>query len=186
VEDVHIIDLYWQRNERAIQETNTKYGPYCFTVAKRILCNREDSEECVNDTWIKAWNSIPPQRPNFLRMFLTRITRNLAFDVLTHRNAAKRGSGVVAIAFDELEDCVASTADVETECQLNELTVSINRFLHLLPRRECDIFLRRYFFMESISEIANRYGMKESNAYVVLSRTRAKLKRHIAREGYDT
>lgn len=183
--DEQIVELYWRRNENAIQETSTKYGSYCFTIANRILSNREDSEECVNDTLVKAWNSIPPQRPDFLRMFLARITRNLAFDLLKSHTAGKRGGGSIAVAFEELEDCIESSSDVETECELKDLTDSLNRFLSSLARRECDVFLRRYFFMESIPEIAQRYSLKESNVLVVLSRTRQKLKRYLIKEGYE-
>lgn len=109
MDDKQIIELYWQRNEDAIHETSLKYGSYCYSIAHNILSNNEDSEECVNDTWLKAWNSIPPQRPVHLKMFLAKITRNLSFDKYKAGKAAKRGNGEIAVVLDELSECLPSS-----------------------------------------------------------------------------
>lgn len=182
--DNKIVELYWQRKEDAIRETDLKYGAYCFAVANNILSNKEFSEECVNDTWLRAWNTIPPQRPNCLKMFLAKITRNLSFDKFKAENAYKRGGGEISAALDELKECLSDASDVESEIDIKELTSSINRFLHTLQKRESDVFLRRYFYVDSVSEIAKRYGLKKSNILVILSRTRKKLKMHLEKEGY--
>ena len=108
MEDRQIVELYWQKNADAISETSSKYGAYCFTIADHILNNAEDSEECVNDTWLHAWNAMPPQRPNALRMFLARITRNLSVNRFNARSAEKRGGGEIILVLDELADCLAA------------------------------------------------------------------------------
>lgn len=184
MEDSGIIALYWQRNENAIAETDRKYGPYCMTVAGAILPQREDAEECVSDTWFRAWNSMPPQRPNCLRLFLARITRNLAFDRWRAKNADRRGGGELALALDELSQCVAGSQDTESQAEARELEACIRRFLAGLPQRDRDIFLRRYFYVESVKSIARRYGMKEGTAAVSLHRCRQKLRAHLEKEGY--
>lgn len=145
MEDSAIIGLYWERNEQAIQETDVKYGPYCHTIAYNILENQEDSEECVNDTWLRAWNSMPPQRPNYLRLFLGKITRNLSLDVWKNKQAGKRGGGELALALDELTECVADTKDVEGALQAKELAETIERFLHTLPKRDRELFFAALF-----------------------------------------
>ena len=149
MEDTAIIDLYWKRDEQAIVETDLKYGKYCHTVAYNVLNDIEDSRECVNDTWLRAWNSMPPKRPSVLRAFLAKITRNLAFDRYRARGAAKRG-----------------------------------RFAEQLPERECDLFVRRYFFAEEIPAIARRYQMTENNVTVSLSRIRKKLRKYLKEGEY--
>lgn len=184
MEDRRIIELYWQREENAILETSKRYGAYCFAIAKHILFNAEDSEECVNDTWLRAWNAMPPQRPGQLRLFLAKITRNLSFDRWKARSAGKRGKGEMAAALEELEECLPAPSDVEAEIAARELADCINRFLLALPERECNVFLRRYFYVESAGEIAALYGLKESHVWVILSRTRKKLKDHLEKEEY--
>ena len=181
MKDSQIVDLYWQRDEHAIRETDAKYGAYCFTVADRILSDSGDAEECVNDTWLRAWNTIPPQRPVCLRMFLAKITRNLAFDKYKSKTAVKRGGGILTTAFEELEECIP---DRSFDFSQKELAESIRFFLSSLPERERDVFLRRYFFTENISEIAKRFHLKESHVSVILSRTRTKLKSYLEKEGY--
>lgn len=182
--DNQIIALYWRRSETAISETADKYGAYCRTVADHILHSREDSEECVNDTWLRAWNAIPPQRPARLRMFLAKITRNLAFDKFKAQTAGKRGGGEVELILDELSECVSAGGDAEGQFLAQELEETINRFVHTLPKRDCSIFVRRYFFAESIEAIAKKYGLSANNVTVILSRTRQKLKAHLKEEGY--
>lgn len=184
MEDSKIIKLYWQRNEAAIAETKNKYGAYCFTVASSILLNREDSEECVSDTWMFAWNSIPPHRPNRLKMFLAKITRNLSFNKYSKKTAEKRGGGEIDAVLHELEECIAGSGDVESAYIAEELEQSIRKFVRGLPERECNLFVRRYFFTESISDIAKRYNLTKNNTSVILSRTRQKLKKHLEQEGY--
>lgn len=183
VTDEQIIELYWKRDEKAIKETNAVYESYCYSIANNILHNYEDSEECVNDTWMKAWNTIPPQRPNYLRIFLAKITRNLSLDKYRAKTANKRGGSELSIILDELEESIPSSTNVEHDVLEKELIQTINCFLHSLPSRNCDLFLRRYFFAEEIGSIARRYGMRESNVFVILSRTRKGLKDYLAKEG---
>ncbi|WP_434311730.1 RNA polymerase sigma factor [Hominifimenecus sp. rT4P-3] len=184
MEDDQIVKLYWMREENAIQETNAKYGAYCFSIANHILSNVQDSEECVNDTWMRAWNSMPPKRPDRLRLFLARITRNLSFDCYKAKTAKKRGEGEIAAALEELGDCISSPFDVEGETLARELAECVNRFLHTLPPRECDVFLQRYFYVESVAEIGEFYDLKPGNVLTILSRTRKKLKEYLEKEGY--
>lgn len=182
MQDAQIIDLYFDRNEMAIEETDKKYGPYCHSIAVNILQNREDSQECVNDTWLKAWNAMPPQRPKFLRQFLGKITRHLSFDRYRADHAQKRGNGEMALALEELQNCVGG-GDPATEAEFEELKVQINRFLLALSVRDRGIFLRRYFYVEEIPAIAQRYKLQESNVRLILSRTRQKLRNHLEKEG---
>lgn len=184
MEDAQIVGLYWERDERAIIESDAKYGVYCYTVANNILLNHEDTKECLNDTWVKAWNTIPPQKPEALKPFFAKIIRNLALNRYQMQNAQKRGGDMVTIAMEELNECVSSIEDVESTYSAKMLQKNVNRFLHTLPERDCDIFLRRYFFLENTAEIAKRYGMRESNVLVILSRLRKKLKKFLRKEGY--
>ena len=156
---------------------------YCFAIANNILHNKEDSEECVNDTWFSAWNVMPPQRPIKLRLFLAKITRNLSFNRFQAQSAKKRGGGEIHLVLDELAECIAHESDTENEYMAKELGESIRLFVRTLPERDGNIFIRRYFFTEPISIIANRYQMSENNVMVVLSRTRKKLKAHLEKEG---
>ena len=184
MEDHRIIELYWQKNEDAIKETDCKYGAYCFAIANNILHNTEDSEECVNDTWLSAWNAIPPQKPRILQMFLAKITRNLSFNRFIARSAKKRGGGEIILVLDELAECIAGEADVEREYDAKELGQCIRLFVRTLPKRDGNIFVRRYFFTEPIWEIAKRYDLTENNVMVILSRTRKKLKTQLIKEGF--
>ena len=182
--DEQIIELYWQRDEAAVSATDGRYGPYCRSIANRILRSAEDARECVNDVWLRAWEAIPPQRPQHLRSFLAKITRNLAFDRFKRDHARKRGGGEIQLALDELEECAAPGSDVEAEVISEELKRSMNRFLRELPEQKRDMFLRRYFYVETTGTIAERYGLKESNVRMILSRTRKELKRHLEQEGF--
>ena len=184
MEDSQIVALYWQRNSDAIQETAHKYGAYCFTIANNILYNTQDSEECVNDTWLNAWNAMPPQRPAKLQMFLAKITRNLSFNRFNARSAKKRGGAEIILVLDELSECLAGETDVEREYESKELGQCIRCFVLELPERDGNVFVRRYFFTESIIEIAERYGLTENHVMVILSRTRKKLKAHLEKEGF--
>ncbi|MGM9619651.1 MAG: RNA polymerase sigma factor [Oscillospiraceae bacterium] len=185
MEDHEIVALYWRRDERAIEESGRKYGPYCYSLAQRILQRHEDAEECVSDTWLRAWNAMPPQRPNRLRLFLARITRNLAFDRCRALGAEKRG-GSLTVALEELGECLAAPEGVEEPLRQKELEECLGRFLRSLPARERGVFLRRYFFLDSTGEIAARYGLSDANVLTLLSRTRKKLKAQLGKEGFDT
>lgn len=182
--DESIITLYWNRNEQAIAETDKKYGPYCYRVAHNILTSIEDSEECVNDTWLHTWNAIPPERPGVLRAFLAKITRNLSLDRYRRLFSAKRGSGETPLALEELEESIPGNSSVEAEISGHELEEAVNRFIQSLPKRDGDIFLRRYFFVDPVSVIAGQVGISERNCLVILSRTRKKLKDYLEKEGF--
>lgn len=184
VSDEEVIRLYQQRDEAAIRATDDRYGAYCYSIANGILCSAEDARECVNDTWLRAWNAIPPQHPRCLRAFLAKITRNLAFDRFKREHAHKRGSGELQLALDELEECVPASADVEGEVLSQELKRGINAFLQGISEQKRDVFLRRYFYVESTGAIAARYGLKEGSVLMILSRTRKELKTYLEKEGF--
>ena len=183
MEDTKIIDLYFARNETAITETDQKYGTYCRSIAWNILQNHEDSEECVSDTWLRAWNAMPPQRPRVLRQFLAKITRNLSLDRFRADHAQKRGSGEVPLALEELKECVGS-GDPATDAERKLLEELIGQFLQQLSERDRGVFLRRYFYIESRKHIAARYGMKEANVRLCLSRTRQRLREYLRKEDF--
>ena len=184
MKDEDIIELYWQRDETAIDETKLKYGGYCYSIAENILRSHEDSEECVGDTYLRTWNSIPPQRPDKFRLFLARITRNLAIDRYKYRNAAKRSGHETDLMLDELGEIVTSDSSPDRELEVKELAKSISLFLRTLSERDCSVFIRRYFFAESGAEIGKRFGLSPGNVGVILSRVRAKLRKHLEKEGY--
>lgn len=183
MKDTEILALYWARDEQAIRETQHSYGRYCYSIAYNILKDREDSDECVNDTWLRAWNVIPPKRPDRLELFLGTITRNLSFDRWKGRHAMKRGGGEMTVALDELVECVPDRHSTEEAAEAAELERCINSFLYTLPERECNVFLRRYWYVEEYSEIAARYGMKLNTVKTSLFRTRSKLKEYLEKEG---
>lgn len=183
MDDNQIVELFWKRDTDAITESSNKYGSYCFSIANNILHSKEDSEECVNDTWLKAWNTIPPQKPTKLQMFLAKITRNLSFDRFSARTAEKRGGGEIHLVLDELAECLASESDVASDYEYKELGKCIRQFVNTLPNRDRNVFLRRYFFTDSVAEISVRYSMTENYVMVILSRTRKKLKNHLQLEG---
>lgn len=185
MEDTEIINLYWERNDKAIQETALKYGGYCKAIAKNILGNHEDAEECVNDTYLHTWNSIPSHRPQVLATYLGKITRNLSLDRFRHRCADKRGGGEIELVLEELRECVSGGDSVVQEVEKHELVQTINGFLDALPQKKCTIFLWRYWYVVPVSEIAVRLGMSEGNVSVTLTRIRSKLKRYLKERGYD-
>ena len=183
MEDREIVELYWRRSEEAIQASQRKYGGYCTAIARNILLNFQDAEECLNDTWIGAWNAIPPHRPVRLRLFLGKITRVLACDALRARNARKRGAGQVPAALEELSECVSAAGNLEEAVEARELEELVNRFLHTLPERDCNLFLRRYWYAEPLEAAAERYGLKVNTVKTSLFRTRKKLKAYLEKEG---
>lgn len=182
--DTEMIDLYWARDEKAIVQTQQIYGKYCYSIAWNILHDREDSDECVNDTWLRAWNAMPPKRPNRLALFLGTITRNLSLDRWKERHAMKRGKGEMMLALDELAECVPASFSTEEAVETAELERLMNEFLHTLPERDCNVFLRRYWYVEEYSQIAEHYGMKLNTVKTSLFRTRAKLKEYLVECGY--
>lgn len=183
MEDERIVDLYWQRSEKAVSETSAKYGRYCYAIACRILSSTEDAEESVNDTWLDAWNSMPPHRPAVLPAFLGKLTRRIAIDRWRGRRAGKRGGGETALALEELEECISSGYDVEREIEERELLEKINRFLAGLPREERDVFVARYFFLAGVSEIGEKFSFSQSKVKSMLLRTRKKLRADLEKEG---
>ena len=184
MEDQKIIDLYWQRSEQAIQETDAKYGGYCFSIAYNILTNREDSEESVSDTYLSAWHAMPPKRPGILSAFLGKITRHISIDRWRRRSAQKRGGGEIVLALEELEDCLSDGYSTEEAVQKKELAVFINRFLDTLPETERNIFLCRYWYVDSVKDIADTFGFSVGKVNSMLFRTREKLRRALEKEGY--
>lgn len=185
MEDSRIIQLYWDRDESAIAATSEKYGAYCRSIALGILGSGEDAEECLSDTWLGAWNSIPPHRPSVLRTFLGKITRNLSFNKYKRDRAEKRGGGEMSAVLDELKECVGGTSDVEQELNRRELIGEINRFLGTLSAVKRNIFVSRYWYADSVSAIAKRLGMSETNVSVTLNRLRKQLRTHLAERGYE-
>lgn len=184
--DEEIISLYFDRDEQAIQESMDTYGGYCGKIARNILKVQEDAEEAVADTWLRAWHSIPPTRPNSLRIFLGRITRNLSLSLWRGKTAQFRGGGEIDLALDELAECIGDDTNPELLVQTQELGQCINEFLRCEPDNSRVIFLRRYFYLESSKEIALRLGTSDSNVRMILSRTRKRLRDHLKKEGYIT
>ena len=188
MKDVQIIELFWQRDETALTEVENKYANYCFAIAWKILMNREDSEECVNDTWLTAWSTIPPKRPSILSSFLGRITRNFAIDILRKKYAAKRPDKHTVHMDDILmeaeilnQQTIHFLEHKETE---EELVRLLNEFLETLKEKDRDIFLRRYWHMDSMAELTKRHNLSESAVKVNLFRTRKKLEKIMRKEKY--
>jgi len=182
--DSEIIELYWNKDSKAISASMDKYGSYCFTIAYGILNDAQDSEECVNDTWLRAWYAIPPTRPTVLKVFFAKIARHLSFDRYKARKSLKRGGGETTLVLEELAECIADESDVEGQVDAKQLGKAINQFVVSLPERERNLFVRRYFFSEPIKVIANRYDMNENSVNVTLSRVRKRLRSHLSEEGY--
>ena len=185
VQDEEIIQLYWDRDENAIYESSRKYGAFCSAVARNILHNRADEQECVNDTWLQAWNSMPPNRPSFLQVYLGKITRNLSFNLYKKMHREKRGGTAIDLVLDELAECVSGKDDPEKTWQASQLAEEINAFLSSLPKERQYIFILRYWYGEDIREIADRFHMSENNVSVTLNRIRRKLKAYLTERGYD-
>ena len=183
MDDAKIVELYWARSDAALTETAKKFGPYCHTIAYNVLENVEDSEECVNDTYMRAWNSMPDKRPAALAPYLGRITRNLALNRIIEKNTLKRGGGVAALALDELDECTASSYSLEREVEAREIAAAMNRFLSKLPETERALFVSRYWFMAPVRELAEKFGFSESKTVSMLRRTRLKLGKFLTGEG---
>lgn len=184
MEDKQIVDLYWARSETAIAETEKKYGRYCHYIAYQILYNNEDAKEVVNDTYLKTWNTIPPKQPDPLKPYVGMISRQLALNTYERQHTEKRG-GQVPLVLDELSECIPdndSGVDIGESVALSD---ALNRFMWALPQRTRNIFVRRYFYMSAVAEIAKDFQMKESSVTMHLLRTRKKLERFLKKEGFD-
>lgn len=184
MEDEKIIGLYWERNEDAITETSSKYGKLLFRIASNILLNREDSEECVNDTYFGLWNVIPKERPSPFSVFASRITRNLALKKYEYFSAAKRNPEAVC-SFEELGDCVSGREYVENEVENRRIEQLIDTFLWELGEEKRNIFLRRYWYFDSIEAICKRTGYSQSKIKSMLFYTRQKLRNYLESEGIE-
>lgn len=198
MEDARIVELYWERDERAIPETADKYGNFCWKIARNILENEEDADECVNDTYLGAWNDMPPSRPMFLRAYLGKLVRNLSINRWRREHALKRGGGNLTLVFEELSEIVSDKeqgkakqldedgkSPVEQEVAAKELAKELDAFLESLPRQKRQIFVRRYWYADSTSEIAKDYGMKVSAVSMSLSRLREQLRAYLLERGYQ-
>ena len=182
--DEKIIELFFERSEKAIDELDAKYGKVFHKTSYNILNNYLDAEECVNDAYLGTWNSIPPHRPSFLKLFLAKVTRNLAFTRWRKQSAAKRGGGETELVLEELAGCIPGREQIDDQLNEKELVRAIQEFLDTLAERDRAIFLHRYFFVEDADTISARYGMKRTTVNVILSRTRTKLKIYLTQEGY--
>jgi len=183
MEDSVLVELFWQRSERAVEETAQKYGAYCRSVAGRICPDAGDAEECVNDTWLAAWNSMPDKRPKRLGVFLGCLTRHLAIDRLRALHSEKRGGGETALALEELQECIPGGREPERELEAKELGEALSRFVSGLEETERLVFLGRYWNLTPVSEIAARLGYSESKTKSLLHRLRKRLRRALEQEG---
>ena len=181
--DEQIIDLYWKRSENAIQETDIKYGCLCYAAAYRILADRLDAEECVNDSYLRLWKAIPPKRPQSLRAFLGKIVRNLALNRYEKHTAAKRGGGEVPLALEELSGCLPGKESTQQYLEEKELRKCISAFLRSIKKTDRMIFLLRYWELQPVAEIAKAIGASESKVKMSLHRSRKGLKVALEKEG---
>jgi len=184
VEDGQILELYFARSEQAIQETDAKYGGYCYSIAYNILTNREDAEESVSDTYMAAWKAIPPKRPGVFSAFLGRITRYISIDRWRKYRSQKRGGGEMTLALEELSECVSPAGGPEERLRKKELEAALNRFLGSLPELERDVLLCRYWYMDGIAQIAERSEISESKVKSMLHRLRGRLRAYLQKEGF--
>ena len=177
MDDNGIIELFWQRSGDALLECGVKFGAYCRMIARNILNNDDDAEECVNDTWLRAWNAIPPARPSTLKSYLGKITRNLALDYYEAAHTQKRGGGNIETALEELADIPAPDAEDK------EISQAIDEFLRSEPDEYADIFIKRYWYLHSVKEISAAYGYRENKITALLFRMRGRLKQKLESEG---
>ncbi len=184
MQDEKIVELYWERNEEAIKETEQKYGRYLFKVAYRILADMEDSRESVNDTYLKAWNSMPPHKPEFLTAYLSKITRQISIDLFRMRNRKKRRASEYSISLSELGDCVSGGNTTQENVDLHLLAKAINTYLYTLSPKARTVFIGRYYYMDSIKEVAAYYKMSEAKTKSMLYRIRIGLKTYLEKEGF--
>ncbi len=184
MDDKQIVDLFWSRNEAAITASGEKYGKYCHCIAYGILNNEEDAKEIVNDTYLKAWNTIPPQKPTSLKSYLGMIVRQLSTNRIERITAEKRGHGQLPLVLDELSECISDGRE-DSAIDPKALGDALNKFLYSLPKKTRNIFIRRYWYVSPITDIAADYGMKENTVTVLILRTRKKLKDFLLKEGFE-
>lgn len=184
MDDGKIVDLYWQRSEDAIRETAAKYEAYLTRIADNILSDAEDSRECVNDTYLAAWNSMPEQRPAVLSTYLGKITRQKAIDVFRKRNSIKRYASEFAVSLSELEEGPEGGSTPEQALEAGLLEATVNRFVRSLPKESRQVFIGRYYFFDSVKSIASYTGLSEAKVKVLLFRTRGKLRKYLEKEGF--
>lgn len=184
MEDQQIIELFLRRNEDAVAQTEQKYTKYCRSIAVHILESSEDADEVLNDTWLAVWNAIPPHMPECLKTFLGRLTRNISLKRIRSEKAIKRGAAEVRVVFEEVEEWLQSSQDIEQEISEQALADAINAFLETISETERNVFVRRYWYMQSISEIAAYHGFSESKVKSMLLRIRKKLYARLKEENY--
>lgn len=185
MEDLQIVQLFLDRSEKAIEALSEKFGKYLNAIAFNVLSDKEDAEECVNDTYLRVWNSIPPQKPNCLKAFAGKITRNLALDLMDRKNTLKRGGGQINLALDELSEVVGANSDPLENIQMQELAECLNIFLEALPSDKRMLFMKRYWYLMSVKDIAKEMDMTEANVKTSLFRVRKQLKEELAKEGIN-
>ncbi len=183
--DNEIVQLFWERNEAALTETDKKHGKRCLIIAENILNNREDAADCVNDSYFKVWNLIPPKRPNFFGAFLSSVVKHTAIDFLKAKTAGKRGGGEMTLVLDELEDVISDNSSIERNFENKEVIGKINDFLKELPEKNRRMFVLRYWYCCDIPEIASRLETRKNTVSVILNRTRKQLREYLKKGGYE-
>lgn len=183
MEDHQIILLFWERNESAIDAAHDKYSTYCRSIALAVLGDHEDALECENDTYLAAWNSIPPNKPQSLSAYLGKLTRRIALNRLRSAHTAKRGGGHAEISLQELGEIISTKDDLMQRIQQHELSLLISGFLRKQPDMPRRIFIRRYWYCDSVREIAQSYGIRESRVKMILMRARNQLREFLVKEG---
>jgi len=185
MDDIIIVEMYWQRDENAIAETEKKYSRYLTKIAHNILADLEDCKESVNDTYLKAWNSMPPHKPSILSTYLGKITRQTSIDIYRKHSSKKRWGSEYAISLSELEECLPSGSSPEQEVEVNLLAGTISDYIRRLSPKTRNVFVGRYYFMDSIKIVAANNSMSESKVKSMLYRTRLGLKEHLEKEGFS-
>ncbi|MBO4217375.1 MAG: sigma-70 family RNA polymerase sigma factor [Clostridia bacterium] len=183
--DERIIELYWQRDESAISETDAKYGGYIAAIAFNILSDDGDCEECKNDVYLALWNAIPPDRPRSFPAYLSKVTRNVALDRYREKNRQKRAVSEMSVCIDELSETIAGTADTEIEYEEEELIRVINAFVRALPSRRQTVFVLRYYYADKISSIADVLSVSESTVKKELAKIKKQLKKAVEKHGFN-
>ncbi len=184
MDDAAIVDLYWARDERAVAESQAKYGGYCLTIAGHILADGEDARECVNDTWLGAWNAMPEDRPKRLGAYLAAITRRVAINRWKAARTQKRGGGQTPLVIEELSECVPGGESAEARLEAEELGRAVAAFVRALPDTERRVFLCRYWYLDGIEDIAGAFGFSQSKVKSMLARTRKRLLAYLRKEGF--
>ena len=185
MDDNQIIALFFARDEGAVEAAQRQYGAYCAAIAQNILGDRQSAEECVNDAWLKCWQTIPPQRPRSLKSFAGRIVRNLALTALRSESAQKRGGGQAQLALEELSEVVSGGETPEGALDRAAFRAALDGFLAALPEAQRSLFLRRYWYLDSVEQLAKRYGMSKTQVTTTLYRLRGKLRTHLEQEGFE-